>query len=72
MFPVVNEMENPTASRCNAAASMAVGTAMLLYSIAAGAGYGTYGDEVDSNVLSSYPGKLFHKIYIYYNTCTLY
>lgn len=56
MFPVVNELRNPTSSRLNMVAGMSVGTAAVLYALCAGAGYVAYGDNVESNLLVSLPG----------------
>ena len=51
-------MASPTIGRCNKVIGSALFTAMILYSIVAGAGYVTYGDMVQSDVLVNYPCKL--------------
>lgn len=55
IFPVVNELKNPTIKRFNYVIYLSIATAFSLYSIVAGAGYATYGDEVESNILINYP-----------------
>jgi amino acid permease len=68
MFPVVNELRNPTTSRLNMVAGMSVGTAAVLYALCAGAGYVAYGDNVESNLLVSLPGKASSR---HTNLCSL-
>lgn len=62
IFPVVNELRNPTLHRYDIVIFLAATTAFAVYSIVACAGYVTYGDAVASNILISYPSiKLFYK-----------
>lgn len=55
IFPVVNELKRPTIRRFDRVIYLSIGTACSLYCIVAGAGYATYGDAVESNILISYP-----------------
>lgn len=55
IFPVVNELKNPTVKRFGIVNGMAISTAMLLYLLVAISGYSLYGDNVESNVLISFP-----------------
>ena len=57
IFPVVNELKKPTLKRINGVVYMSIATALSLYAIVAGAGYATYGSEVESNILVNYPSK---------------
>lgn len=61
-FPVVNELHNPTQTRCNLVFFCAIGTALTAFMVVAFAGYYTYGSNVESNVLKSYPGKIIYYI----------
>lgn len=55
IFPVYNELRNHTQKRINNVIYWAIGLAFVLYCTVAGAGYSTYGEDVESNVLISYP-----------------
>jgi len=55
MFAVVNELRNPTQKRFDAIAGSAIFSAGSIYVTVAVAGFLTYGTEVDSNILVSYP-----------------
>ena len=55
VFAVTNEMERPTQSRVDTVIALSIGTAFFVYMIVAGAGYSTYGDEVESDILVNYP-----------------
>ena len=57
IFPVVNELKRPTIKRFNLVIYISIATAVTLYAIVAGAGYATYGDAVESNILINYPSK---------------
>ena len=52
-------MASPTIERCNKVIGSSLLTAMVLYGLVAGAGYLTYGDMVESNILVNYPG-MYH------------
>jgi amino acid permease len=54
-FSVVNELKRPTISRINSVFAASIGTAFVLYVLAASFGYFTYGDMVSSDLLKSYP-----------------
>jgi len=56
IFPVVNELKNPTLARLDTCSSSAIFTAMTIYLIVALAGYSVYGSVVDADVLQSFPG----------------
>lgn len=43
--------------RINNVVVSAIGTAMILYFIVSAFGYSTYGDNVESDILTNYPGK---------------
>lgn len=55
IFPVVNELKNPTQTRVDYAIYWSIFIAFSLYCIVAGPGYHVYGDNVESNILSSFP-----------------
>lgn len=57
---MVNEMASPTVERCNKVIGSALFTAMVLYALVAGAGYYSYGDLVESNILVNYPCEHDH------------
>jgi amino acid permease len=57
IFPVVNELKRPTIKRFNYVILLSIATAVALYCIVAGAGYATYGDAVESNILINYPSE---------------
>jgi amino acid permease len=54
-FPVVNEIQNPTQTRIDAVLIKAIATAFSMFMVVAIAGFVTYGDAVDADVLQSYP-----------------
>ena len=55
IFPVVNELRNPTQARFDAISTSAIFSAGSIYVVVAIAGFLTYGSEVESNILVSYP-----------------
>mmetsp|Transcript_5018 Transcript_5018/g.7666 ORF Transcript_5018/g.7666 Transcript_5018/m.7666 type:complete len:462 (+) Transcript_5018:83-1468(+) len=55
IFAVVNEIRNPSQQRYDNVAASSIFTALTIYTIVAIAGFFTYGDSVDSNILISYP-----------------
>ena len=55
MFAVVNELRNPTQKRFDTIAGSAITSAGSIYVAVAVAGFLTYGTEVESNILVSYP-----------------
>lgn len=55
MFTVVNELRAVSVERCNSVVLYAVGTAVTTYLVIANFGYFTYGSNVESNILVSYP-----------------
>lgn len=57
MFTIVNELHAVTVGRCNRVIFYAVGTAVSVYLVIANFGYSTYGDNVESNILVSYPSE---------------
>ena len=57
IFAVVNELRNPTQRRIDSVSTASVFSSLVVYTVVALAGYYTYGDEVDSNILISYPSK---------------
>ena len=54
----MNELKEPTQLRFDTVFALAMVVAFLLYAAVAAAGYSTFGDKVDSDVLVSYPSKL--------------
>jgi amino acid permease len=54
-FPVVNELVNPTQPRVDVVMISAIATAFSVFIVVAIAGFLTYGSEVASDVLQSYP-----------------
>ena len=71
IFPVVNELRNPTIKRYNTVIYMSIATALVLYCVVAGAGYSTYGDNVESNILVSYPSKDIGWWLVLYSICAV-
>lgn len=59
MFTIVNEIHVVTKPHLNKVIFASVGTAFTLYMIVATSGYNTFGDNVESNILQSYPSKAF-------------
>jgi amino acid permease len=59
MFTIVNEIRPVSRPRLNGVIMAAIGTAFTIYMIVATSGYNTFGYEVESNILKSYPSKLF-------------
>ena len=55
MFPVVNELKNPTIKRFDTVSSSAILCAGSMYLLVSLSGYSVYGNEVDPNVLISFP-----------------
>lgn len=55
IFNVVNELRNPTQARFDAVSGCAIVTSGSIYLVVAVAGFLTYGTEVESNILISYP-----------------
>ncbi|RYG63146.1 hypothetical protein EON64_16515 [archaeon] len=55
MFTIVNELQAVSIARCNRVILYAIGTALTVYLVIANCGYYTYGDQVESNILQSYP-----------------
>jgi amino acid permease len=62
MFTIVNELHAVTVQRCNRVILYAVGTAVSVYLVIANFGYSTYGSNVESNILVSYPSKLYYVV----------
>ena len=50
-----NEMERPTPGRMLTVYLVGLGLSAVMYAIVAGCGYATYGSNVASNILTSYP-----------------
>jgi len=57
IFGVVNELRNPTQTRYDIVSGGAIATAAVIYSVVACAGYATYGDNVEDNILINYPNN---------------
>ena len=55
MVPICSELERPTRRRKLLVISGAIGTACMLYLAVGIAGYMTFGDRVESDILRSYP-----------------
>lgn len=55
IFAVKNELIDPSPQRINTVIVSAIGTAMVLYFIVSCFGYSTYGDNVESDILTNYP-----------------
>jgi amino acid permease len=53
----VNELKDGTQLRLNYVIVLSIGAAFLIYITVACSGYSTYGNEVASNILVSYPSK---------------
>ena len=58
LFSIVNELREPTQARINSVIVSSIGTAFTVFLIIGLAGYTTYGSNVASDLLKSYPGKL--------------
>ena len=52
---MTNEIAAPTRARCWSLCAASIGVALVVYSVLASAGYATFGDLVQPNVLHSYP-----------------
>lgn len=59
MFTIVNELRAVNITRCNSVIALAISSAVTVYLIIANCGYYTYGDNVESNILQSYPSESF-------------
>lgn len=59
IFCVTNELRRPTLSRYDSVINGAVSLTTTLYALVAVCGYSTYGYDVESNVLESYPCTSF-------------
>ena len=57
IFPVVNELKNPTQPRINFVIFSAIFTALFIFMIVNITSFVTYGDAVKSNLFLSYPSK---------------
>ena len=55
MIPIVRELKDPTPRRKRLVAVGAMGIALLMFLVVGTAGYLTFGDAVDSDILLSYP-----------------
>lgn len=55
IFSVTNELAQPTRRRCASLCAIAVSIAFVVYVVLGSAGYATYGELVQHDVLSSYP-----------------
>jgi amino acid permease len=55
IFGVTNELRRPTQPRVDKVINMSVSLAFVLYIVVACCGYYTYGDEVNANILVSFP-----------------
>ena len=66
IFPVVNELKNPTMKRFNVVTNSAIFTACSLYIVVAACGYAIYGSEINADVLVSFPGTVYCLVYIVY------
>jgi len=62
IFAVVNEIERPTMPRIDAVILLAIVLVFLIYMVVAGCGYKTYGDEVEPDILVSYPTNIVTSI----------
>ena len=54
VFAITNELKDPTPPRVNSVIVRAVGLALTVYICVAVAGYGTFGSEVESDILTNY------------------
>jgi len=54
VFAITNELKDPTPPRVNSVILRAVGLALTVYILVAVAGYGTFGDSVESDILTNY------------------
>jgi len=55
MISITNELSRPSRGRCWAVAAISIGTAIGVYIFLACSGYETFGNKVQSNILSNYP-----------------
>ena len=55
LFTVTNELRDPTTSRCLLVIVLAVSLALSFFVVVAYAGYLTFGDQVKSDILATYP-----------------
>lgn len=60
----MNEIINPTQNRVDNVMVGAIATAFSVFIVVAVAGFITYGDAVDSDVLQSYPGAFFFCVFL--------
>ena len=57
IFPIVNELENPSQYRFDSIILSVVGSALSLYLVIGMCGYATYGDKVRSDIIVNYPSN---------------
>jgi amino acid permease len=57
LFSVINELRSPTQERVDGIILVSIGTALTLFLIVGYCGYSTYGNNVASDLLKSYPGQ---------------
>ena len=58
IFSVVNELQNPTQQRVDFVIKSSLLSTFVILLIIGGCGYYTYGNQVSSDLLSNYPGKI--------------
>jgi amino acid permease len=58
MFYIVNELKRPTIGRINTVIGLSVGTVTILYTVVIFCAYGTYGNNLHSDMLLNYPGLI--------------
>jgi len=62
IFAVTNEIERPTMARIDSVIFLAIVLVFIVYMVVAGCGYKTYGDEVEPDILVSYPTNIVTSI----------
>jgi amino acid permease len=60
MFSIVNELHAVSQARLDAVIVASIAAAFTIYMIVAAAGFSTFGDNVESNILQSYPSERAH------------
>jgi amino acid permease len=65
LFSVVNELSNPSQNRLNTIIISVIVTAVFTYVVVAICGYATFHDNVESDILTNYPGNFKYNSEIY-------
>lgn len=66
IFGIVNEISNHSQHRVDIVSSSSIGSSYLIYVAIAFAGFYTYGEAVNSNILINYPSEFYVKVPLVY------